>query len=132
MRNKNILKVIYETAYAEYGSALEMLSACKLAEKETFCFGYFHHAKDEYKHTQSFLSILSKYGKETSYKISRQYRFNAQAVINKGYVSKKGFLIEIMKLKNFIAYVYTNELLAKESFDGILKLVNSNTEEGKK
>ena len=129
MKNNNLLKVIYETAYAEYGSALEMLAACKLAEKETFCFGYFHHAKDEYNHTQSFLSILSKYGKGESYKMARQFRFSTQAVINKGYVSRNGFLVEIMKLKNFIAYVYTNELLAKESFDGILKLFNSNTKE---
>ena len=35
-----------------------------------------------------------------------------------------------MKLKNFIAFVYTNELLAKSSFENILTLVGRGTEEG--
>ena len=47
------IRVIQETAYAEFGSALEMLSACKLSEKENLCFGYFHHSKDEYNHTNT-------------------------------------------------------------------------------
>ena len=127
---KRYLSVMQETAFAEYGSALEMLSACKSSEKENFCFGYFHHAKDEYQHTQSFLSLLANYGKSIPSEIAKQFRFTSQEIINKGYVSPKGYLIEIMKLKNFIAYVYTNELLAKESFEGILKLVKPNTKEG--
>ena len=36
-----------------------------------------------------------------------------------------------MKLKDFIAFVYTNELLAKSSFENILNLVGSDTDEGK-
>ena len=44
---KKQLNVLQETAYAEFGSALEMLSACKLSNKESLCFGYFHHSKDE-------------------------------------------------------------------------------------
>jgi len=126
------LRVMQETAYAEYGSALEMLSACKLSNKSSFCLGYFHHAKDEYNHTQSFLSLLSKYAKEFSPELSREYRFNAQGVISKGYVSRKGYLIETMFLKDFIAYVYTNELLAKESFERILDIVKPHSAEGKK
>ena len=51
-------------------------------------------------------------------------------LIKKGYISNKGFLIETMNLKDFIAFVYTNELLAKSSFEKILKLVGPNTEEG--
>ena len=35
-----------------------------------------------------------------------------------------------MKLKDFIAFVYTNELLAKSSFENILNLVGSDTDEG--
>ena len=34
-----------------------------------------------------------------------------------------------MNLKDFVAYVYTNELLAKESFEGILKLLKSHPKE---
>ena len=36
-----------------------------------------------------------------------------------------------MKLKDFVAFVYTNELLAKSSFENILNLVGSDTDEGK-
>ena len=37
-----------------------------------------------------------------------------------------------MKLKDFIAFVYTNELLAKSSFKNILIMVGYSTEEGKR
>ena len=38
----------------------------------------------------------------------------------------------LKQLKKFIAFVYTNELLAKSSFEKILTLVGRNTEEGKR
>ena len=125
------LNVMLETSCAEFGSALEMLIACKLSDQENFAYGYFEHAKDEYNHTKTFLSLLSGYGKHVSSLTAREYRFNSNSLITKGYLSNKGFLIETMNLKDFIAYVYTNELLAKESFEGILKLVNPSTSEGK-
>ena len=121
--NKKYLNVLLETAFAEFGSALEMLKACKESNKENMAYGYFEHSKDEYNHTKTFLSILSKFGKLSNEDISRNYRFNTNSILNKGYVSKDGYLIETMKLKDFIAYVYTNELLAKESFEEILKLL---------
>ncbi len=130
--NKNLLNVILETTYAEYGSALEMLSACKNSEKDSFCFGFFHHAKDEYNHVDIFLSILKKYGNMSSHKLARDYRFSSTAILVKGYVSEKGYLVENLRLKDFIAYIYTNELLAKESFEGILKLLNSSEEDKNK
>ena len=46
--NSNYLNVMLETASAEFGSALEMLAACKLSGKDTFALGYFEHSKDEY------------------------------------------------------------------------------------
>ena len=122
---KKHLNVLQETAYAEFGSALEMLSACKLSNKDSLCFGYFHHSKDEYNHTKTFLSLLKKYGQSMPSHLAREFRFCSNAVIIKGYVSEKGYLVETMKLKDFIAYVYTNELLAKESFEGILRMVKS-------
>ena len=128
--NIRILNVLLETACAEFGSALEMLIACKGADSINIANGYFQHAKDEYNHTHTFLSILSKYGKNSPTKISRKYRFNTNSVITKGYVSTDGYLIETMSIKDFIAYVYTNELLAKESFDGILKLLRPHSDEG--
>ncbi len=122
------LNIILETASAEYGSALEMLSACKLSEKAPYSCGYFNHAKDEYNHADIFMSILSKYAMNVSSSKARNYRFTARSLIGK-YVSAKGYLYEIMKQKDFIAYVYTNELLAKKSFEGILKLVKSDSQQ---
>lgn len=126
---QNYLNVMLETASAEFGSALEMLAACKLAEKDTFALGYFEHSKDEYMHTKIFLKILSKAAKKMPSDIARRYRFIANSLFTKGYLSKDGYLIEMMKRKDFIAYVYTNELLAKESFEGILKLVQNNPDD---
>ncbi len=127
--NKKYLNILFETACAEFGSALEMLKACKDSNQENLACGYFEHAKDEYEHTKTFLSILSKFGKLANSDISRNFRFSSNAVLSKGYVSGDGYLIETMKIKDFIAYVYTNELLAKESFDGILKLLKEHPKE---
>ena len=127
--NKKYLNVILETACAEFGSALEMLKACKDSNKENMAYGYFEHSKDEYNHTKTFLSILSKFGKSTNSSVSRNFRFSTNSVLSKGYVSREGYLIETMKIKDFIAYVYTNELLAKESFEGILKLLKHHPNE---
>ncbi len=125
MQKNNILNVLHETLLAEHGSALEMLAACKKSKKATHVFGYFEHAKDEYIHTKAFRELLSKRTRLLSSSIARKYRFNSLGLIKKGYVARQGFLIETMKVKDFIAYVYTNELLAKESFNKILMLIES-------
>jgi len=124
------LTVFYETAHAELASALEMLAACKETESPKQAFGYFMHAKDEYNHAKSFFEMLSNRGKRASIEEARDFRFKPPSLITKGYISKQGFLIEKMKLKDFIAFVYTNELLAKSSFENILTLVGRRTEEG--
>ena len=126
------LTIFYETAHAELASALEMLAACKRTESPKQAFGYFMHAKDEYNHARSFFKMLSRRGKKTSIEIARDFRFTSPSLITKGYISNKGFLIDTMKLKDFIAFVYTNELLAKSSFENILTMVGRNTEEGKR
>ena len=124
------LPVFYETAHAELASALEMLAACKGTDSSGQALGYFMHAKDEYNHARSFFKMLSVRGKRASIKTARDFRFKPPSLITKGYISKQGFLIETMKLKDFIAFVYTNELLAKSSFENILTLVGRRTEEG--
>jgi len=126
------LPVFYETAHAELASALEMLAACKKTDSPRQALGYFMHAKDEYNHARSFFKMLSVRGKKASIKTARDFRFKPLSLITKGYISKQGFLIETMKLKDFIAFVYTNELLAKSSFENILTLVGRSTEEGAK
>ena len=89
------------------------------------------HAKDEYMHAKCFFKMLSQRGKKVSLEKARKFRFTPPSLITKGYISNKGFLIDTMKLKDFIAFVYTNELLAKSSFENILNLVGSDTDEGK-
>ena len=131
-KNRSHLPVFYETAHAEQASALEMLAACKETNNPSQAFGYFMHAKDEYNHAKYFFKMLSKRGKKSSVEIARKFRFVAPSLIKKGYISNKGFLIETMTLKDFIAFVYTNELLAKSSFEKILNLVGASTEEGLK
>ena len=126
------LPVFYETAHAELASALEMVAACKGTDTPNQAFGYFMHAKDEYNHSKCFFKMLSQRGKKSSIEIAREFRFTAPSLITKGYISNAGFLIETMKLKDFIAFVYTNELLAKSSFENILNLVGPSTEEGYK
>ena len=133
MKNRQSeLPVFYETAHAELASALEMLAACKQTQSPNQAFGYFMHARDEYNPARSFFQMLSKRGKRASIEIARDFRFTPPSLITKGYISKRGFLIDTMKFKDFIAFVYTNELLAKSSFENILILVGHSTQEGKR
>ena len=131
-KSNSELPIFYETANAELASALEMLAACKLTDSPKQAFGYFMHAKDEFNHARSFFEMLSIRGKRASIKIARDFRFTPTLLITKGYISRKGFLIETMKFKDFIAFVYTNELLAKSSFENILILVGHSTKEGRR
>ena len=131
-KSNSELPIFYETANAELASALEMLAACKLTNSPKQAFGYFMHAKDEFNHASSFFEMLSIRGKRASIKIARDFRFTPTLLITKGYISRKGFLIETMKFKDFIAFVYTNELLAKSSFENILILVGHSTKEGRR
>jgi len=131
-KTKSELSIFYETAHAELASAIEMLAACKGTNSPNQALGYFMHAKDEYNHAKFFFNMLSKRGNIASTEIARDFRFTPPSLLTKGYISHKGFLIDTMKLKNFIAFVYTNELLAKSSFENILNLVGRSTEEGKK
>ena len=127
---KSDLPVFYETAHAELASALEMLAACKKTNNQKQSLCYFMHAKDEYRHAKCFFKMLSVRGRRVSIKTARDFRFTAPSLITKGYISNKGFLIDTMNLKDFIAFVYTNELLAKSSFENILALVGRRSEEG--
>jgi len=120
-KSKSELPIFYETAHAELASALEMLAACKVTDSPKQAFGYFMHAKDEYSHAKCFFKMLSQRARKVSIEKAREFRFTPPSLITKGYISNKGFLIDTMKLKDFIAFVYTNELLAKSSFENILK-----------
>lgn len=119
--SEKILQSLHETAYAEFGSALEMLCAAKQSESPNLCRGYFNHACDEYNHASTFFQLLSKRARDVDADKAKGYRFVSPALYTKGYVSDKGYLVEQLSNKNFVGFVYTNELLARSSFERLLK-----------
>jgi len=67
--------------------------------------------------------VLMISGKKGVGKFKREYKFSPQNVIFKGYVDKEGYLVEKFPLKKFVEFVYSNEYLAKESFDYLAKRI---------
>ena len=122
-KNNDLLGTLVEFAYAEYGSALEMLAAAKRAKSPKLKLGYIRHASDEYRHTALIFKVLSNQIRKGVGKFKREYKFSPQNVILKGYVDKNGFLVEKYSLQKFVEFVYSNEYLAKESFDYLSKRI---------
>jgi len=123
-KNKNLLETLIEFAYAEYGSAIEMLAAAKRTNSAKLKIGYIYHALDEYRHTFLILKVLKNQIENGRGNFKKHYKFNPQSVIKKGYVDKEGFLIEKLSIKKFVEFVYSNEYLAQEAFDGLKKNIN--------
>ena len=121
--NQDLLGTIVEFAYAEYGSSLEMLAAAKKAKSSKLKIGYIRHALDEYRHTGLLFQVLSNQVKKGVGQFKREYKFSPQNVIHKGYVDKEAYLVEKFPLKKFVEFVYSNEYLAKESFDYLSKRI---------
>ena len=122
-KNNDLLGTLVEFAYAEYGSALEMLAAAKRAKSPKLKLGYIRHASDEYRHTALLFKVLSNQISKGVGNFKREYKFSPQNVILKGYVDKNGFLVEKYSLQKFVEFVYSNEYLAKESFDYLSKRI---------
>ncbi len=122
-KNRDLLGTLVEFAYAEYGSALEMLAAAKKAKSPKLKLGYIRHASDEYRHTALIFKVLSNQIRNGVGSFKREYKFSPQNVLLKGYVDKNGYLVEKLTLKKFVEFVYSNEFLAKESFDGLSKRI---------
>ena len=117
----NLPLTILEFSYAEFGSALEMLAAAKYVKSPNLKVGYINHALDEYRHAELLNKILAYQLKKG---FEKNYKFNVLNVISKGYVDKKGFLVEKLNLKKFVEFVFSNEFLAKKSFDMLIKKIN--------
>ena len=58
IRFNEIGNALIETAYAEYGSAIEVIAASKKANNPSLRSGYIRHAIDEYRHTATFLKLV--------------------------------------------------------------------------
>ena len=123
-KNANLLRTLIEFSYAEYGSALEVLAGAKRTNSPKLKLVYIRHALDEYRHTALLHKVLSNQVKRGLGKFEREYKFSPQNVILKGYVDKEAFLVEKLSLKKFVEFVYSNEYLAKESFDWLTKRIN--------
>jgi len=121
----NLYSTLVEFAYAEYGSALEMLAAAKKAESLKLKVGYINHALDEYRHSKLIFDVLSNEVVRNNDFFEKEFKFVPQNVVLKGYVDKENFLVEKLKLKNFVEFVYTNEFLAKDSFDSLIKRIEN-------
>ena len=100
-----------------------MLAAAKRAKSPKLKLGYIRHASDEYRHTALIFKVLSNQIKSGVGNFKREYKFSPQNVILKGYVDKNGYLVEKLTLKKFVEFVYSNEYLAKESFDYLCKRI---------
>jgi hypothetical protein len=122
-KNNNLLATLVEFAYAEYGSALEMLAAAKKSKSPRLKVGYINHALDEYRHTELIFKVLNNEIKKGRGKFVKDYKFIPQNSVLKGYVDKNGFLIEKLELKKFVEFVYSNEYLAKIAFQDLIKRV---------
>lgn len=125
-KKKSLYNTLVEFGYAEYGSALEMLAAAKRTDSPRLKVGYINHALDEYRHSKLIFEVLSNEVNKNKDSFKNQFRFTPQQVITKGYVDKRNFLVEKLKLKNFVEFVYTNEFLAKDSFETLIKRINNN------
>jgi len=125
--DKNLLSTLVEFSYAEYGSALEMLYASKNVKSPNLKIGYINHAIDEYRHTRLIYSVLAnQLNINSKLEYLKEYKFRPINVVEKGYVDKKGFLFEKFHLKKFVEFVYTNEFLAKKSFDKLKLRIKDN------
>ena len=87
--------------------------------------GYINHALDEYRHSKLIFEVLNNEVKRNKDYFNKEFRFTPQNVVLKGYVDKKNFLVEKLKLKNFVEFVYANEFLAKDSFDNLIKRIEN-------
>jgi rubrerythrin len=121
--NNNLYKTLVEFGYAEYGSALEMLAASKKAKSSKLKIGYINHALDEYRHSALIFQVLDNEIKKSHSFFEKEFKFTPQNVVTKGYVDKNGFLIEKLSLKKFIEFVYSNEFLAKQSFETLINRI---------
>ena len=83
-KNRDLLGTLVEFAYAEYGSALEMLAAAKRAKSKKLKLGYIKHASDEYRHTALLFKVLSNQIRKGVGDFKREYKFSPQNVILKG------------------------------------------------
>lgn len=124
-KKSNLYNTLVEFAYAEYGSALEMLKAAKTANSPRLKVGYLNHALDEYRHSKLIFDVLNNEVKRNKDFFKKEFRFSPQNVVLKGYVDKRSFLVEKLKQKNFVEFVYANEFLAKDSFDSLIKRIKN-------
>ena len=104
---------------------LKCLQLQKKAKSPKLKIGYINHSIDEYRHSALIFKILDNEIKKDNGYFKKEFKFTPQNVVLKGYVDKSGFLIEKLSLKKFVEFIYSNEFLAKQSFEILIKRIKN-------
>lgn len=121
----NLGIALIETIYAEYGSAVEMLHAAHSCKDLKLRVGFMRHAIDEYRHVKLLQQILEIEANTDESSLGYIPRFTPTHAFYKGYLERNLRLFERYSEKHFTEFVYSNELLAKESFEKLLRSLQS-------
>ena len=116
---------LVETIYAEYGSAVEMLYAAHSCNDIKLRAGFIRHSIDEYRHVKILQKILEIEAAADVSGIGIIPRFTPNHAFYKGYLERNLRLFEKYNEKVFTEFVFSNELLAKESFEKLLRSLQS-------
>ena len=124
--NTNSLgSALVETIYAEYGSAVEMLYAAHSCNDIKLRTSFIRHSIDEYRHVKILQKILEIEAAADVSGIGITPRFTPNHAFYKGYLERNLRLFEKYNEKVFTEFVFSNELLAKESFEKLLRSLQS-------
>ena len=121
----NLGSALVETIYAEYGSAVEMLYAAHSCNNIKLRVGFIRHAIDEYRHVKILQKILEIESDTGASEMGIIPRFTPNHAFYKGYLERNLRLFEKYSEKNFTEFVYSNELLAKQSFEKLFRSLQS-------
>tara|TARA_X000000950_G_scaffold260594_1_gene330128 strand:- start:1576 stop:2262 length:687 start_codon:yes stop_codon:yes gene_type:complete len=114
MSKKKKINAITEFALAEFGSAVEMLQAAKLAPDTKMAAGFIDHAVDEYRHANEFRKISSAAAQREN--ISGLRQLLSRNLVDNRIVDPNGFLFEKFSFDRFCFFVFLNETFAMRHF----------------
>ena len=117
----NLGSALIETMYAEFGSAVEMLYAAHKSKDLKLRVGFIRHAVDEYRHVKLLQKILDSEVKADESRLGFIPRFTPNHAFYKGYLERNSRLYDKYSEKAFTEFIYSNELLAKESFEKLFR-----------
>ena len=103
---------LIDFSLAEFSSAIEMLQAAKLVKDKKLARGFINHALDEYKHTNFFLTLISR-------ATNLSVKFDPRQAVSSGFLRTEKFLFEKLNLTEFSSFVAVNEANALNIFTSL-------------